>query len=199
MKEETSKTSIDLDQLAAAAQGNASDRGAMQQFLKQIQPFVRHVCRRAIALRPTRQCAFDDEDLAQIVRVKIWTSLSKFDLAKGHFAGWVRKIASCAWIDLAFSRGDTPETVEAGPELQHEGSAVDDQTDARLSLVFLGDSLSPPEMRLIVMNGAGHSAQDIADIEGANVETVKTRIRVARRRAFNCLGAWSTGSCVVAA
>lgn len=199
MKEDKSKNSIDLDKLAVAAQGHASDRGAIQEFLKQIRPFVRHVCRRAIALRPTRQCAFDDEDLAQLVSVKIWTSLSKFDLAKGHFAGWVRKIASRSWIDLAFSRGDVPETVEAGPELQHEVSSVDDQVDARLTLVFLGDSLSPPEMRLIVLNGAGHAAQDIADMEGANVETVKTRIRVARRRAFNCLGAWTTGNCVVAA
>lgn len=185
--EKIPNTSFDLDKLAIAAQEHLADRGAAQKFFKQIYPFVRRVCARTVARRPSRHRAFEDEDLVQEVCAKVWKSLPKFKLDKGHFAGWVWTLASRAWIDLAFSRDDTPEVVQLDDELPHEISAVDVQVDARRSLALLKGALPPLTFKLIVLQGAGHSAQDIADMQGANVETVKTRIRVARQRAFDHL------------
>jgi len=180
---------LNLETLAVAAQKHASDRAAGQQFFKNIYPFVRHVCVRTVVRRSSRQRAFDFEDLVQAVCVKIWTSLENFDPAKGRFSTWVWTLARHTWTDLAFSKGDcSSELVGIDEGMPVDASGVDERVDARQSLELIKGALPAAALKLIVMNGVGHSAYDIAGLQGANVETVKSRIRVAREKAFACVG-----------
>lgn len=199
--ETTPNKTDDLEKLATETQARIFDRVVVDKFFRKIYPIVERASAETMAKFQSKQRAVEVQDLAQIACIKILKSLTKFDLARSSFKTWVYMTVRGCWFDLL---GSAHEVVveeldgEGARELATPWSAVDDQVDARLSLRLIESVIPHPTLELVVANAAGWSLQDLADMKGANVETMKSRVRVARGRIGTVLE-WVSAGCVVAA
>ena len=122
------------------------------------------------------------EDVAQEAFVRIWRYAGSYDPRRGTVRSWVVRITHNLAVDtLRINRraGIAPEDLirlVASGESNPEQSAVAAETarEFRRSLW----SLPPAQARAVVMAGVhGLTAQQIAEIEGIPVGTVKSRVR----------------------
>ena len=133
------------------------------------------------------------EDATQDTFVKAWSSLSSF--RGGLVRPWLLRIATNRCLDLLRARGRRPadsldaETVEVEPRWtsQSGGGEHPEAFAARseLSSVLERALDSLPEDQRVVMILAdihGHSYDEIAEITGVAVGTVKSRISRSRSR-----------------
>jgi RNA polymerase sigma factor (sigma-70 family) len=128
------------------------------------------------------------EDVAQEVLLRAWRHAQAYDPRRGSVATWVLSISRNLAIDTLRVRRTQPadpETVAALLAGSSEGPAddtiLDPQTasDVRQALRDL-----PTDQRRALMLAAfaGHSAAEIAGIEGIPIGTAKTRVRTAMHK-----------------
>jgi RNA polymerase sigma-70 factor (ECF subfamily) len=133
------------------------------------------------------------EDAAQDTFVKAWSSLDSF--RGGLFRPWLLRIATNRCLDIIRARGRRPadsleaEPVEVEPRWtsQTAGSEHPESFAARTELSgFLEQALArlPEDQRAVIILSDihGHSYDEIAEITGVAVGTVKSRISRSRSR-----------------
>lgn len=171
------ETDPGLDDLVASAQ--AGDERAMDELLTRLRPRVLGRCSRFL---PHEQ---DAEEATQDALLAIATRLGDFT-GSGSFLGWVTVIASNA------SRQTYRSMKRRFSERSH--GEVPDRPDARTTSVIAGSRIDlldaiealglrhPEAVEAFVLRDLGSLPYDeVAELTGAPLGTVKARIHTARR------------------
>ncbi len=128
----------------------------------------------------------DAEDLTQEVFVRVFRSLSSY--TPGTFEGWLHRITTNLFLDQARrkskirfdSLGDDPDARMPGripsPDTQMAEGMLDDDIEAALADL-------PPEFRaaVVLCDIEGLTYDEIADVLGAKLGTVRSRIHRGRK------------------
>lgn len=136
----------------------------------------------------------DVEDVAQQVFMKAYVSLRKFD-QRAAFSTWLYKITVNECWDYLRKKKVRPLTYEADMSEEQltlvNADAADEnrtlnpeeQTELKEMLEWLLGKLDDEDRQLLVLKEMeGFSVQELADILGLNVNTVKVRLFRARSR-----------------
>jgi len=139
----------------------------------------------SLLMRLTANLA-DSEDLSQEVFVRAYKNLHKYD-PEYPFLNWILTIAHNEAMDLLKARGRAPLSLDEGdnpPELPEPGSDAAELSEKNISdeLVRKAVEQLPPLLReaLLLRHKDGLSYQDIAQITGLPINTVRTHIRRGR-------------------
>ncbi|MDG6101072.1 sigma-70 family RNA polymerase sigma factor [Dactylosporangium aurantiacum] len=173
------------DLLSRVARG---DERAFAELYDLLSPRVYGLIRRV--LRDPAQ----SEEVAQEVMVEVWRNAGRFDGTRGSATAWVFTIAHRRAVDrvraeqasndrahrVAASSVDTPyddvvETATARIEQQQVRRCLDGLTDLQREAITLA-----------YYNG--NSYREVADLLGAALPTIKTRMRDGLIRMRDCLG-----------
>jgi RNA polymerase sigma-70 factor (ECF subfamily) len=126
------------------------------------------------------------EDLSQDIFLKVFQSLSRFEGGEGLFPGWLLTLARHQAIDhLRHGKAERlavdPAVLETLPG-RGEGPLSQLEGVERASLVHRGLRALPPELRevLILRDLEGLAYQEMADVLGIPVGTVKSRVNRGR-------------------
>lgn len=177
---------VDADELLSrVARG---DERAFAELYDLLSPRVYGLIRRV--LRDPAQ----SEEVAQEVMVEVWRNAGRFDGTRGSATAWVFTIAHRRAVDrvraeqasndrahrVAASSVDTPyddvvETATARIEQQQVRRCLDGLTDLQREAITLA-----------YYNG--NSYREVADLLGAALPTIKTRMRDGLIRMRDCLG-----------
>jgi len=160
----------------------AGDRSAAAAFVRRFQGRVYGL---ALTIVGDPQVA---EDIAQETFVRAWRHAAAYDARRGRVSTWLLAIARNYAIDVTRLRGWTvvdPDVIVAeltrgGHEPDPaEGALPDEAERLRAALAAL-----PEEHRRALVLAAcfGRTAQEISELEGAPLGTIKTRIRTAMLR-----------------
>jgi len=130
------------------------------------------------------------EDITQDVFIKVWRHLKKrFDPKKGKFKTWIFAIAKNASIDVLKRKKAVPfsefENAQGKNTLLEKisdpGPLPDElfeQADMGRAIVLAMENLSPKHREVLVLRYNDHfTFQEIADILGESLHTVKSRCR----------------------
>jgi RNA polymerase sigma factor (sigma-70 family) len=166
----------ELDEAARAALGG--DAFALRHFLTRVAPIVRRVCRGVMGRENP-----DLEDAIQDSLIDLARALPQFRF-EGSVAHYVAKISMRRAIGSrrrAHARSQQEVTLDAGqpPPPTFDGGAA-----MRADLVRnLLDELNEEQAKALLLRiMVGHSIEEIASITGVSVNTVKTRLRLAKNR-----------------
>lgn len=111
----------------------------------------------------------DARDVAQQTFLKVWRSLTEFELDKS-FKNWIRKIAAHSAIDLLRSRKAT-EPLE---DLQTEQFSQDRSLDLRKIFLRIAPLLSPRQRVVLVLREVyGMEMSEISDLLQCSESTVR--------------------------
>ena len=134
------------------------------------------------------------EEVTQEVMVEVWRTAARFDSAKGSATAWVFTIAHRRAVDRVRSE-------EAGAERVRRVAAVsaetpyDDVVEAATARIEQQqvrrclEGLTELQREAITLAYyGGHSYREVADLLGAALPTVKTRMRDGLIRMRDCLG-----------
>jgi RNA polymerase sigma-70 factor (ECF subfamily) len=177
---------VELDELLSrVARG---DERAFSRLYDEVSARVYGLIRRV--LRDPAQA----EEVAQEVMVEVWRTAARFDSSKGSATAWIFTIAHRRAVDrvrseqagadrvrrVAASSAETPydDVVEAATarlEQQQVRRCLEGLTELQreaITLAYYG----------------GHSYREVADLLGAALPTVKTRMRDGLIRLRDCLG-----------
>ncbi|MBM9460659.1 RNA polymerase sigma factor SigE [Nocardioides sp. zg-536] len=127
----------------------------------------------------------DAEDLTQEVFVRVFRSLHTY--APGTFAGWLHRITTNLFLDqarrkqrirfdaLSEERAARISSPVPAPEADYAARTFDDDVEAALASL-------PPDFRaaVVLCDIEGLSYEEIADILGAKLGTVRSRIHRGR-------------------
>jgi RNA polymerase sigma-70 factor, ECF subfamily len=163
----------DLDKLLGAVAGG--DTGAFElMYLELRLPVYRRV--RAVLRDPAQS-----EEVTQEVMLELWSTAVRYDPARGSAAAWAMTIAHRRAVDrvrsaTAASARDRRDGVPAAL-WEQVGDAAADSADHERLLRCL-DQLSRRQREAITLAFyGGHTHRQVAEILGAPVGTVKSRIR----------------------
>jgi len=160
----------ELDDRARAALGG--DPSALREFLRAVAPIVRRACRGVMG-RDNPEL----EDAIQDCLIDVARSLPQFRF-EGSAAHYVTKIAmrrAIATRDRARAREKQQATLEAS---DLPGPTPAAHADLVRNLL---DDLNEAQARALLMRiMLGHSIDEIATMTGVSVNTVKTRLRLAK-------------------
>lgn len=123
------------------------------------------------------------EDVAQETFVRAWRHASSYDARRGAVSSWLLTIARNLAVDRARLKRATPVDPDLiASQLEREANApVTDGATQFAERDRLRDLLLelPAKQRraLVLATYFGRTAQEISELEGAPVGTVKTRIR----------------------
>jgi len=172
------------EELAAAA-----GRGSQEAFRELVGRFERPVF--ALVVRIVRRPELAEE-LAQEAFVKAWKALDRFDPGR-KFSSWLFKIAHNAALDALRRRGEEELSLDAPaagseepPPLPADPAAEDPlaRATARAAGRALGEAMAGlrAEYReiLALRFGEGLSYDEIAEVTGAPLGTVKVHLHRAR-------------------
>jgi len=164
-----------LDDGARAALGG--DPTALRDFLRAIAPLVRRVCRGVMG-RDNSEL----EDAIQDCLIDVARSLPQFRF-EGSAAHYVTKIVlrrAIATRDRARERAKQQAALDASAPV----ASVDPTPAAHAELVRnLLDDLNEAQAKALLMRiMLGHSIDEIASMTGVSVNTVKTRLRLAKEQ-----------------
>jgi RNA polymerase sigma-70 factor (ECF subfamily) len=136
----------------------------------------------------------DVEDIAQQVFLKVYLSLNRFD-QRAAFSTWLYKIAVNECWDHLRKKKVRPLLYEADLSeeqvsqldgigaLGRSTAGIDEQTQTRDTLERVLEILPEQDRELLMLKEVeGFSVQELADILGLNVNTVKVRLFRARGR-----------------
>jgi RNA polymerase sigma factor, sigma-70 family len=129
------------------------------------------------------QNTHDASDAAQEAILKIYLGINKFRFASA-FSTWAYRIAVNACMDMLRKRRETVPLEDFG----HESTLGNPDTDVlyaefRKGLAKAVASLQPKDKSLIILRDMEHKTyEDIADILGVPVGTVKSRLARAREK-----------------
>lgn len=165
-----------LDDGARAALG--SDPAALHAFLRAVAPIVRRVCRGVMG-RDNPEL----EDAIQDCLIDVARSLPQFRF-EGSAAHYVTKIAmrrAIATRDQARARAKQQATLDVS---DLPGATVDLTSNAHAELMRnLLDDLNEAQAKALLMHiMLGHSLDEIARMTGVSVNTVKSRLRLAKEQ-----------------
>jgi RNA polymerase sigma-70 factor (ECF subfamily) len=134
------------------------------------------------------------EEVAQEALVEVWRNASRFDSSKGSAAAWVLTITHRRAVDrvraaqasadrerrMAFSANETPYD-----DVVEEATTRLEQQQVRRCLQNLTE-LQREAITLAYYGG--HTYREVADLLGAALPTIKTRMRDGLIRMRDCLG-----------
>lgn len=147
---------------------------------------------RAFAISLARDVTMAD-DLVQDTILKAWSNIEKFDPAT-NLDAWLFTILRNTYFSLHRKRG---REVQDSSGIYAERLAVAPQQDGVLDLadfrVALGKLPSEQREVLIMVGASGLSYEEVADICGVAVGTVKSRVNRARNRLAKILGIRDAG------
>lgn len=171
------------DESLAAQAVTLGDSNAFEMLMRRHEKRIFHLLRR-LSRDPATA-----EELCQDTFLLAWRKLGSF-AGRGAFGGWLSKLAYNVFLQHARRRRPeislddpnntaTAEEATAGPGLTLEAPDLDRMLAA----------VSPSERDLLILSyAAGLSANDIADMLGTSVGTVKSQIHRAKdkiRRRFD--------------
>jgi RNA polymerase sigma-70 factor (ECF subfamily) len=155
----------------------AGDREAAAGFVRRFQSRVYGV---ALTILGDAKAA---EDVAQETFVRAWRHASSYDARRGAVSSWLFTIARNLAIDRAHlkrARPVDPDLIASQLEREGRSARIDDATQLgerdRLRALLL--ELPPKQRRALVLaTYFGRTAQEISELDGTPLGTVKTRIR----------------------
>lgn len=165
-----------LEELARAAAGG--DRAALDELLAQVQPRVQRIARRML---PHPQ---DAEEAAQDALLAVARNIGRFQ-GRSRFTTWLHAVAtnsarstyrSLKRRHLESSSDDLPVAVDPRTTSVIAGSRLDLLEALELLAQDNPDLVQP----LVLRDVSGLEYQDIADLLGVPLGTVKSRIHHAR-------------------
>lgn len=118
------------------------------------------------------------EDLLQQTFLKIWKNISSYDPAKGRLFTWMLNIARNHSIDFTRSKefnksGQTVSLTESVYEQKSDAATIRD-----IGLKKILEKLPEEKRKLLELSFFnGYSHQEIAEMTGTPLGTVKTRLR----------------------
>ncbi|MEU8821666.1 ECF RNA polymerase sigma factor SigK [Actinoplanes sp. NPDC048796] len=170
--------------LAAVARG---DEKAFDRLYELVAPRVYGLIRRV--LRDPAQA----EEVAQEVLVEVWRSAARFDPAQGSATAWVFTIAHRRAVDRVRSeQAAADRTLKAGAAaIDTPFDEVADEVAVRLErrqVRHCLDGLTELQRQVVTLAYYhGHSYPQVAELLGAPLPTVKTRMRDGLIRLRDCL------------
>jgi RNA polymerase sigma-70 factor (ECF subfamily) len=171
------------DLLTRVARG---DEAAFGVLYDELAPRVHGLCRRVV--RDPAQA----EEVAQEALVEVWRTAGRYDPAKGSAASWVLTIAHRRAVDRVRSEqaSTARERRVATEEVPYDD--VVEQATTRLERQQVRrclDGLTDLQREAITLAYyRGYSYREVADLLGAGLPTVKTRMRDGLIRLRDCLG-----------
>jgi len=172
---------VGVPELVAGAQGG--DPVAFEQLYRLYVGRIHALCLRLSADRG------EAERLTQDAFVRAWQKLATY-AATGSFLGWLRRLAVNVVIEDHRARARAAGRLESWPEAEDSraGAIIDpapgpsDSSDVRRDLERAIAAL-PPGARLafVLHDVQGYRHQEIADLAGIAVGTVKAQLHRARR------------------
>ena len=164
----------ELETVNQVLQGNTEAfRQIVDRYQGPVLSFVRHLL-------------FDPEDaadLAQEVFLAAFAKLSRFDPACSRLSTWLFTIARNKTINA--NRKKRPRAISALPEQQSPGEVSDDLILGEMFVKLDGalQSLPDRQRRAFVLSQIEHLPyEQVAQIEGTRVGTIKSRVHRARCR-----------------
>ena len=171
------------DLLTQVARG---DEAAFVKLYDELTPRVFGLCRRIV--RDPAQA----EEVAQEALVEVWRTAGRYDPAKGSASAWVLTIAHRRAVDRvrAEQASTDRERRVATEEVPYDD--VVEQATARLERQQVRrclQGLTDLQREAITLAYyRGYSYREVADLLGAGLPTVKTRMRDGLIRLRDCLG-----------
>jgi RNA polymerase sigma-70 factor (ECF subfamily) len=159
----------------------AAKRGDHEAFRSLMQPSMREL--RAHCARILGD-PHDADDAVQETLIKAWRKLDSY-AATGPVRAWLHTIATTTSLNLLAARGRRRAASDAGTEPQPAGPGADARLEAHESveLAFMSAlSRLPPRQRaaLILRDGMGWSALEIAELLDATMAAVNSALQRAR-------------------
>lgn len=183
------RLSPDADDATLVAAARSGDRAALEQLLRRHQPRIQAVCRRIAG------GSRDADDAVQETLIKIVRSLDAFD-GRSAFSTWAYRIATNTSLDELRRRSRRPALHVVDDDTDPRPEPADDL--ARRSVDAVADRLAldaaiaalPDEYRVAVVlrDVADLDYDEIAEVLGVPVGTVKSRIARGRARLVDALG-----------
>ncbi|CAI9403532.1 MULTISPECIES: RNA polymerase sigma factor [Aestuariimicrobium] len=127
------------------------------------------------------------EEVSQEAFLRAWRAAAVYDQRRASVLTWLLAITRNAAIDTIRTQRSTPIDGEVMERLISTTlSGNPDQSGARVEHLDAAErlrALPPEQARAVVLAViAGHTAQQVADLEGIPLGTAKTRIRTGLRR-----------------
>jgi RNA polymerase sigma-70 factor (ECF subfamily) len=155
--------------------------------------FYDHIAARVFGLvkRVLRDPA-QAEEVTQEALIEMWRTASRYDRSKGTATGWALTIAHRRAVDRVRSEQASTDRMRrvAVPETPYD--EVSERATARLEYQqvrrCIGGLTTLQREAIELAYYQGHTYREVADLLGAALPTVKTRMRDALIRLRDCLG-----------
>lgn len=163
-------------ELALCKRVAEGDRAAAEALARQLMPVVRHAARRLT------RTASDAQDAAQVATLEVLRSARHF-AARGSLRGWASRIAVRSVVRWNARHG-TPTIHEHNPDLAPAALPPTSGAEGlpRPLENYLELLPEPQRTALVLRHSMGHTIPEIAEVTGAPVPTVRSRIDKAMTR-----------------
>jgi RNA polymerase sigma-70 factor, ECF subfamily len=172
--------SVEVDDKALVQTIRTGDSAAFEQLVRRKTPKVYALCYRIIG-NPE-----DAKDIAQLVFIKLWENLDKYD-SRYAFDTWLYRMVTNVGIDFIRSRQSRDNAVNSNLRLvktsiDAEQSVVVQRREIEAVFKEVSSVLSPKQKTIFVMKEMEDlSSADIAKVLGCRESTVRNHLFNARK------------------